>query len=94
MLKGNQSKRIARPFYSNTKRELKEKLSRSPKRVNDEFIAVGESMHRVVQPKIMTPRLPVDQKSITNNMIPSVIKRRREKFVKDKNKLPGSEELE
>ena len=48
MLKGNQSRRIARPFYNNTKRELREQLSRSPKRVDDQFIAVGESMHRVV----------------------------------------------
>ena len=35
MLKGNQSRRIARPFYSNTKRELREQLSRSPKKSND-----------------------------------------------------------
>ena len=42
----------------------------------------------------MAPRLPVDQKLLSNNMLPSVIKRRRNKFVTDKNKLPGSEELE
>ena len=42
----------------------------------------------------MTPRLPIDQKLLTNNMLPSVIKRRRDKFVTDKNKLPGSEDYE
>ena len=58
------------------------------------FLAVGEGMHRVVQPKVMTPRLPADQKLVSNNMLPSVIKRRRDQFAAELVKKAENGELE
>ena len=51
-------------------------------------------MHRVVQPKVMTPRLPADQKLVSNNMLPSVIKRRRDQFAAELGKKAENGELE